>query len=218
MIAYPEDMPDGIGDALYVDEHPCVWSYLSEALKYASNTASWTVPTYYPTQRDASVSECLFFGSHIFHVSKAPFTALAGESARTEGAKKKKAAARKEAGIVELRQYSKQFHKAKLDECTSWKKNDGYKLIDMRKQEVKNYVTGSWVLTVKREPNGTSIKAKARWVLRGFQDRQKWVQQTDSPTSTRPAFRLGCQQSAIMQWGLMHIDIKTALIPPRGRL
>ena len=82
----------------------------------------------------------------------------------------------------------------------------------MRKQEVKNYVTGRWVLTVKREPDGSFIKAKARWVLRGFQDRQKWDQQTDSPTSTRPAFRLGCQQSANMQWGLMHIDIKTAFL------
>ena len=87
-----------------------------------------------------------------------------------------------------------------------------YELVDMRKTKVRNYVTGRWVLTIKRKPDGSFDKTKARWVLRGFQDKQKWDQQTDSPTATRPAFRLGCQQTVNNQWAMLHIDLKTAFL------
>ena len=55
-----------------------------------------------------------------------------------------------------------------------------------------------WVLTVKRDRDGKFQKCKARWVLRGFQDRQKDAQQTDNPTSTRPGLRLLCQNAPPM--------------------
>ena len=92
---------------------------------------------------------------------------------------------------------------------SSWLENDVYEMIDMRKTKVKNYVTGRWVLTVKRDKDGSFQKTKARWVLRGFQDRQKDSQQTDSPTTTRPGFRLACQMIANNQWDFHHIDLKT---------
>ena len=82
----------------------------------------------------------------------------------------------------------------------------------MRKVKVKNFVTGRWVLTVKFDKDGTFSKCKARWVLRGFQDQQKDYQQTDSPTATRPGFRLTCQQAACRNWNLMHVDLKTAFL------
>ena len=50
------------------------------------------------------------------------------------------------------------------------------------------------------------------WVLRGFQDRQKDAQQTDSPTSTRPGLRLLCQNAASNGWSIRHIDLKTAFL------
>ena len=34
-------------------------------------------------------------------------------------------------------------------------------------------VTGRWALTLKRDKDGNFLKTKARWVLRGFQDKQK---------------------------------------------
>ena len=46
--------------------------------------------------------------------------------------------------------------------------NDVYDLVDMRKLQVKNFVSGRWVLTVKRDKDGNFLKCKARWVLRGF--------------------------------------------------
>ena len=82
----------------------------------------------------------------------------------------------------------------------------------MRKMQVKNYITGRWVLTIKRDKDGKFLKCKARWVLRGFQDSQHWDLQTDSPTSTRPGFRLLCQHSANKNWDCGHIDLKTAFL------
>ena len=82
----------------------------------------------------------------------------------------------------------------------------------MRTYKSKNYITGRWVLTVKRDKDGKFEKCKARWVLRGFQDQQIWNLQTDSPTSTRPGFRLQCQAAANNNWQIMHIDLKTAFL------
>ena len=82
----------------------------------------------------------------------------------------------------------------------------------MRKHHVKNYVTGRWVLTIKRDKDGNFLKVKARWVLRGFLDKQQSDLQTDSPTSTRPGFRLQCQIAANNDWDLTHIDLRTAFL------
>ena len=82
----------------------------------------------------------------------------------------------------------------------------------MRKSRPKNYVTGRWVLTVKTNSAGNFEKCKARWVLRGFQDKQKDDQQTDSPASTRPGFRMTCQLAASKGWDLFHMDLKTAFL------
>ena len=76
----------------------------------------------------------------------------------------------------------------------------------------KNYVTGRWVLTINTDKQGNFLKAKARWVLRGFQDKQKDYQQTDSPASTRPGFRMSCQKPASKGSNFFLIDLKTAFL------
>ena len=48
--------------------------------------------------------------------------------------------------------------------------------------------------------------------MRGFQDKQGWEVQTDSPTSGRPAFRLACQHAANKGWSFDHIDLKAAFL------
>ena len=126
--------------------------------------------------------------------------------------KTKKKQNRKEASSAELRQYRNQFGEAKQNEIKSWIDNEVYELVDMRKLEVKNYVTGRWVLTVKTDQHGNLQKCKARWVLRGFQDKEKEFQQTDSPASTRPGFRMSCQMAANRNWNFMHIDLKTTFL------
>ena len=102
---------------------------------------------------------------------------------------------------LQLRQNAKQFYQAKMDEFKSWQEeNHVYEMIDMRKFPCKNYVTGRWVLTIKRDKEGNFEKCKARWVFRGFLDRQGNTIQTDSPTATRPGFRLTCQVAANNYW------------------
>ena len=81
--------------------------------------------------------------------------------------------ARKEASAQEVREYYKQFAEAKHLKYKSCVDNEVFDLIDMRKVEPKNYVTGRWVLTIKTDKQGNFLKAKARWGLRGFQDEQK---------------------------------------------
>ena len=125
---------------------------------------------------------------------------------------KRKPKSRKEATTTDLRQYQKEFIEAKTTEHQSWIDNDVFDLVDMRRNHVRNYVTGRWVLTVKYDKEGKFQKCKARWVLRGFQDKQKHDQQKDSPASTRPGFRMTCQFAAKKGLNLVHIDLKTAFL------
>ena len=135
------------------------------------------------------------------------------EAKARKAPRRKVNAARREANAMEKRQYAKQFLEAKLGEYKSWsKENDVFDMVDMRKMKIQNYITGRWVLTIKRDKEGNFVKCKARWVLRGFQDAQHWNLQTDSPTSTRPGFRLQCQAAAIHGHDVGHIDLKTAFL------
>ena len=119
--------------------------------------------------------------------------------------------ARKEATLKELKVYARLFIEAKSAEIKSGFDNDVFDLVGIRKIKPKNFVTGRRVLTVKRDRDGKFQKC-TRWVLRGFQDRQKDAQQTDSPTSTRPGLRLLCQNAASNGWSIRHIDLKTAFL------
>ena len=85
---------------------------------------------------------------------------------------KQKAKPRKEASPTNLRQFAKQLAEAKKLERTSWIENDVYDLVDMRKVNCRKWASGRWVLTLKRDKEGNLLKCKARWVLRGFQDKQ----------------------------------------------
>ena len=58
---------------------------------------------------------------------------------------------RKEATATDIKQFYKDFAKAKQDEYKSWVDNDVFELVDLRKVKCKNFVRGRWVLTVKRE-------------------------------------------------------------------
>ena len=101
----------------------------------------------------------------------------------------------------EKRQLAKQFLEAKKAECQSW--------ID---SEVFDLVAGRWVLTVKKDKGGNFQKCKARWVLKGFQDKQKNTQQMDSPAASRAGFRCATQVAANHGRDLFHMDLKTAFL------
>ena len=134
--------------------------------------------------------------------------ATCGKSRRAKG-QEEISRARKEASAQEVRGYYKQFVEAQHLECKSWVDNEVFDPIDMRKFKPKNYVTGRWVLTIKTDKQGNFLKARARWVLRGFQDKQKDYQQADSPPSTRPGIRMSCQMAASEGWHLFTLISKS---------
>ena len=90
--------------------------------------------------------------------------------------------------------------------------NEVFDLVDMRKTKARNFVAGRWVLTVKKDKDGNFQKCKARWVLKGFQDKQKNTQQTDSPAASRAGFRCATQLAANHGWDLYHMNLKTAFL------
>ena len=63
------------------------------------------------------------------------------------------------------------------------------------------------MLTVKTDKQGNFLKAKARWRIE-----RKEYQQTDSPASTRPGFRMSCQMAASKSVNIFHMDLKTAFL------
>ena len=68
--------------------------------------------------------------------------------------------ARKEATLKELKVYARLFIEAKSAEIRSWFDNDVFDLVDIRKSRPKSFVTGRWVLTVKRTGTASSKSAK----------------------------------------------------------
>ena len=138
--------------------------------------------------------------------------AVASAANRTlKKAAKRPDRSRKEA-TTENRQYFKDFANTKNAEYKSWVDNDVFELVDLRKTKCENFVRGRWVLTIKRDKDGNFAKAKARWVLQGFLGKQKREKQTDSPTASRPGFRLACQFAANSMYDLHRIDLKTAFL------
>ena len=103
----------------------------------------------------------------------------------------------KEATLKELKVYARLFIEATSAEIKSWFDNDVFDLVDIRKFKPNNFVTGRWVLTVKRDkvPEVQSMVGPSR-----FSRPPKRAQQTDSPTSTRPGLRLLCQNAASNGW------------------
>ena len=178
------------------------------AIPIHSGTGFFTEFWYDPQALDTAHWLCDSFADFIAPVS---FVLLSYMDEMALNATRKNRA-RKEATMKELKVYARLFKEAKSAEITSWFDNDVFDLVDIRKFKPKNFVTGRWVLTVKRDRDGKFQKCKARWVLRGFQDRQKDAQQTDSPTSTRPGLRLLCQNAASNGWSIRHIDLKTAFL------
>ena len=214
----------------------CIRDRLNEAQKMYSHAASFTQPTdregcYYDPDdlyvNDFAIETFSYYGTYSpqnwgdisphmpgleLHGSEFAFRALGSTKKTIPTLKQRLLKKRKEASATQLREYKDQFAKAKADECKSWVDHDVYEMIDLRKHQCKNFVTGRWVLTIKYDKNNNFDKCKARWVLRGFQDKQKDFQQTDSPTATRPGFRLTCQYAANNNTDLMHVDLKLSLI------
>ena len=113
---------------------------------------------------------------------------------------------RKEATATEIRAYQKQFLEAKQLECKSWLDNEVFDLVDTRKIQVRNWVTGRWVLTLKRDKDGNFLNA-------GSSEASKTSRRMiSSPAASRSGFRLAIQAASNKGWNIFHMDLKTAFL------
>ena len=171
------------------------WSLMTAEQKICANTGSFTVPrdiegnpvflghvkgTFIPSSRCGFSHQKYTDQNHVDQLCKNKTdddrALLVLYSSKQESLKASSTSAligkkRKE------RAYQKPFLEAKQLECKSCLDNEVFDLVDTRKIQVRNWVTGRWVLTLKRDKDGNFLKTKARWVLRGFQDKQKNDQQ-----------------------------------------
>ncbi|OLP80807.1 hypothetical protein AK812_SmicGene38735 [Symbiodinium microadriaticum] len=155
---------DEEGD-LVIDEKD--WVLLTEEQKLCSNTGSFSMPRYMggspidirevtsrirsdrtryqPSRKNRSDirEEYDLLTEDDKALSVSPLKGLSNLSQKAQ---------RKEATAKEKRELKKQFDEAKAAEYQSWLDNDVFELIDTRKLgNIRNYVTGRWVLTLKRD-------------------------------------------------------------------
>ena len=207
------------------------WSLMTAEQKICANTGSFTVPrdiegnpvllgrvkgTFSPSPRCGFSHQKYTDQNHVDQLCKNMTdddrALLVLYSSKQESLKASSTSAligkkRKEATATEIRAYQKQFLEAKQLECKSWLGNEVFDLVDTRKIQVRNWVTGRWVRTLKRDKDGNFLKTN-----RGFQDKQKTDQQTDSPAASRSGFRLAIQAASNKGWNIFHMDLKTAFL------
>eukprot|EP00435_Cladocopium_sp_Y103_P009727 s850_g2.t1 len=110
----------------------------------------------------------------------------------------------------------KLFQAAKLKELNCWLDTNTVKAIMRDKIHPSRILASRWILTWKEDSNTASgRKAKARLVVKGFQDPDIGVLNSDSPTLTRDARMLLLQTISSKNWVVQSFDITTAFL--RGR-
>ncbi|CAE7647792.1 GIP [Symbiodinium sp. CCMP2592] len=102
---------------------------------------------------------------------------------------------------------------AKRKELTSYFSNNVWEFTELEEGDRDRIVTARWVLTWKEpEAAGGVPRAKARLVLRGFQDPDLFSLDKASPTATRQSKMLVLAISPIMGWHLYCGDVRTAFL------
>ena len=115
------------------------------------------------------------------------------------------------ASSSDVDQFQADFDQAKLKELSNWVKHDVYSLVEYSESlKDKNIISTRWVNTWKRGDSGSV--PKSRLVVRGFEDSQGELLETDSPTLSKLCFHLLLQFSVDNDYVLQSIDLKTAFL------
>ena len=108
------------------------------------------------------------------------------------------------------------FDKAKTKELNCWLETSAVRKIMRSKISPNRIMTSRWILTWKPDPSmPKGQKAKARLVVRGYQDPELDQVSTESPTLSRDARMLCLQMISSMGWVVQNFDITTAFL--RGK-
>ena len=108
------------------------------------------------------------------------------------------------------------FKAAKQKELKCWLDTNTVKSILRDRIHPSRIMSSRWILTWKEDNNAPSgRKAKARLVVKGFQDPDIATLNSDSPTLTRDARMLLLQTVSSKNWVIQSFDITTAFL--RGK-
>ena len=106
-----------------------------------------------------------------------------------------------------------QFKAAKVKELQSFFDNQVWQFETTREAEPSRTLTSRMLLKWSKHPDG-SPRAKARLIVRGFQDPDAWegTVPTSSPTTTRLSRSMLLSLAATMSWPIWTSDIATAFL------
>ena len=106
-----------------------------------------------------------------------------------------------------------QFKAAKVKELQSFFDNQVWQFETTREAEPSRTLTSRMLLKWSKNPDG-SPRAKARLIVRGFQDPDAWegTVPTSSPTTTRLSRSMLLSLASTMNWPIWTSDIATAFL------
>ncbi|WJX11887.1 hypothetical protein P8452_02442 [Trifolium repens] len=95
------------------------------------------------------------------------------------------------------------------EEINSIEKNKTWRLVELPPQ--KKPVSVKWIFKIKRNPDGSILKHKARLVARGFLQQQGIdYNEVYAPVARMETIRLVIAIASSMNWSLFHMDVKSA--------
>jgi hypothetical protein len=104
-----------------------------------------------------------------------------------------------------------QWKEAMTEEHQSIMKNDVWEIVPRPKE--KSVVTSKWVYKIKHAADGSVVKYKARFVARGFSQKEgEDYDETFAPVARYTSIRVIISLSASMGWNLHQMDVKTTFL------
>ena len=90
-------------------------------------------------------------------------------------------------------------------------KNDVWDIVS--RPEGKSFVTSKWIYKIKHAADGSIEKYKARFVARGFSQKEGIdYKETFSPVARYTSIRSVLSLDAVMKWKIHQMDVKTAFL------
>ena len=101
---------------------------------------------------------------------------------------------------------------AKVKELTSYFSNKVWDFVEMSKVKPERVVTARWVLTWKKDEETGQVKAKARLVLKGFQDPDLLAMDKTAPKASKNSKMLLLTMAPNLGWTILCGDVKAAFL------
>ena len=98
-----------------------------------------------------------------------------------------------------------------IEEYQSIMKNDVWDIVP--RPEGKSVVTSKWIYKIKHVADGSIEKYKARFVARGFSQKEGIDQEeTFAPIARYTSIRSVLALAAVMKWKIHQMDVKTVFL------